>query len=53
MATSPLLSNVHHRAMIAPVSPLSTRLSGVGAQSAAPDLGRKCRPLVRALMLYL
>jgi len=24
--TSPLLSNVHHRAMIAPVSPLLTRL---------------------------
>jgi len=27
--------------------------SGVGAQSAAPGLSRKFRPLLRAVMLYL
>jgi len=27
--------------------------SGAGAQSAAPGPIRKCRPLVRAVMLYL
>jgi len=27
--------------------------SGVGAQSAAPGPSRKCRPLVRAVVLYL
>ena len=45
--------HIHHGFVQLHCANHEPRASGVGAQSGAPGPSRECRPLLRAVMLYL